>query len=108
MIGFLFAINGEINSADTYGSSALFLKLWPRLLKAAAIEAVAESDVEEINRTVSLADIETFFENSEIAPIADERKVTDRIKMLTRESKATVFIESLDSGVLLHRNYIMK
>ena len=113
VIGFLFAINGEINSADTYGSSGLFLKLWPKLLKAPAIEAVAESEQAETRPVenvpqASLADIETFFETSETAPIADERKVTDRIKMLTRESRTSVFIESLDGGMLLHRNFIMK
>src|SRR5688500_10043893 len=43
VIGFVFAINGEINSADTYGSSDLFAKLWPKLLRATAIEAVSES-----------------------------------------------------------------
>jgi hypothetical protein len=42
VIGFAFAINGHINSADIYPSSELFHKLWPKLLKASAIEAVAE------------------------------------------------------------------
>ncbi|HJZ80568.1 MAG TPA: DUF6569 family protein, partial [Pyrinomonadaceae bacterium] len=42
VIGYAFAINGRINSADVYASSALFRKLWPKLLKASAIEAVAE------------------------------------------------------------------
>ena len=37
-----------INSADVYASRALFVKLWPKLLKASAVEAVAElnKDVE--------------------------------------------------------------
>ena len=42
VIGYVFAINGKINSADIYASSALFQKLWPKLLQASAIEAVAE------------------------------------------------------------------
>jgi len=42
VIGFAFAINGKINSTDRYASSALFKKLWPKLLKASAVEAVAE------------------------------------------------------------------
>lgn len=110
VIGFLFAINGEINSADTYGSTALFLKLWPKLLKASAIEAVAESGVEQAENVSQpdFADIEKFFATSEAAPIADERKVTGRITMITRETKTSVFLESLDSGDLLHRNYILK
>ena len=43
VIGFAFAIRGEINSADVYGSRALFVSLWPKLLEAAAVEAIASS-----------------------------------------------------------------
>lgn len=42
VVGFAFAVNGELNSADVYGSNALLCKLWPKLLKASAVEAVAE------------------------------------------------------------------
>jgi hypothetical protein len=108
VIGFLFAINGEINSADTYGSSALFLKLWPKLLKASAIEAVAESDGKDTKREASIADIEAFFETSENATVTDERSVTDRIRMITLETKTSVFLESFDRSTLLHRNYILR
>jgi hypothetical protein len=41
-VGFAFAINGEINSVDVYGSGGLFTKLWPKLLEAAATEAIAK------------------------------------------------------------------
>jgi len=120
VIGFLFAINGEINSADTYGSKALFLKLWPKLLKAAAIEAVAETSDADTRAEqaetrpvgsvpqAALPDIETFLETSENAPMTNERQVTARIKMLTRETKNSVFLESLDHTTLLHRSYIAK
>ncbi len=113
VIGFLFAINGEINSSDTYGSTALFLKLWPRLLKAAAIEAVAESMQAEIRPVgsvpqVEFPDIERFFEISETGPVGETRSVTERIRMISRETKTTVFLETLDDGVMLHRNYILK
>jgi len=33
VIGYVFAINGKVNSADVYASSTLFKKLWPKLLK---------------------------------------------------------------------------
>ncbi|MEP7213226.1 MAG: DUF6569 family protein [Acidobacteriota bacterium] len=112
VIGFLFAINGEINSADTYGSGDLFIKLWPKLLKAAAIEAVAESDhaaPPEANvPKLQMTAIESFFEFAESAAITDKRQITDRILMLTRETKTSALFESHDRGTLLHRNYIMK
>src|SRR5262249_46383713 len=42
VIGFAVVVNGRIQSADVYGSNALFQKLWPKLLKASAVEALAE------------------------------------------------------------------
>jgi hypothetical protein len=42
VIGYVFAINGNINSADVYSSSGLFSKLWPKLIESSATEAVGE------------------------------------------------------------------
>lgn len=42
VIGYAFVINGKINSADVYASNFLFKKLWLKLLKASAVEAVSE------------------------------------------------------------------
>lgn len=110
VIGFVFAINGETNSADTYGSHALFEKMWPRLLKASAIEAVAAAHRAKTSDDVSLASIRDFLDNGETARISNERSVTDRVRMLTREFGGVVFIESRDSdrGSWLHRNYILR
>ena len=37
-------INGRLNSADLYATPELFRKLWPKLLEAAALEALTETD----------------------------------------------------------------
>src|SRR5262245_18073741 len=47
VIGYVFAINGQISSADVYSSNALFAKLWPKMLEASAIEAIAELKADE-------------------------------------------------------------
>lgn len=106
--GFLFAINGEINSADNYGSGALFVKLWPKLLKAAAIEAVAESGMDEAEKRPSPDEVELFLVNSSRAPVVDERRVTDRVKLTTRETIDLVLLESFDRGIFLHASYLKK
>src|SRR5215510_6796224 len=54
VIGFVFAINGQLNSGDVYPSNALFKRFWPKLLKTAAIEAVAERTVNEKCEPVAL------------------------------------------------------
>lgn len=108
VIGIVMVINGKINSADTYGSSALFIKLWPKLLKAASIEAVSESYAEQEKKTITAADIESFFEAVENAASKETRAVTDRISMLSRESETGLLFETTDRGTLLHRSYILK
>src|SRR6202043_2573684 len=44
IVGYVFAVNGKINSADIYPSNGLFRKMWPKLLRASATEAVGERD----------------------------------------------------------------
>jgi hypothetical protein len=39
-VGFAYAINGELRGAEIYGSHALFLSMWQKLLKAASTEAI--------------------------------------------------------------------
>jgi hypothetical protein len=47
VIGFALAVNGKVEGAEVYGSADLFAKLAPKLLKAAAIDALSELDKEK-------------------------------------------------------------
>ncbi len=42
VIGYAYAINGKVMGVDIYGNNHLFLKLWPKLIKASAIESISE------------------------------------------------------------------
>ena len=110
MIGYAFAINGKINSADVYAANALFLELWPSLLKASAVEAIAELRRGQKFDAVSPAEVQAFLDDAE-AGAATERDVTKRVQMITRESKVNILLETRDrsaSGAWLHRSYIKK
>jgi len=110
VIGYVFAINGKINSADVYASSALFRKLWPKLLKASAIEAVAELRRGEKFDAPKPAAVQGFLDDS--AKGAEKQKdVSSRVQMVTRESDENAFFETRDrakADVWVHRNYIKK
>jgi hypothetical protein len=108
IIGIVMVINGKINSADTYGSSDLFVKLWPKLLKAASIEAVAESREATSQNAANVGDIDSFFEAAENAPVTENRTITDRIRMTSRDTKDALFLTTLDRGIVLHNNYLLK
>lgn len=112
VIGYAFAINGKVNSADVYASSGLFKKLWPKLLKASAIEAIAEFRKGATFANVSPENVKTFLHDSETGKAAEKSEdLTKRIQLVTRESAENVFFETRDRAqkqVWLHRNYIKK
>ncbi|HEU0048101.1 MAG TPA: DUF6569 family protein [Nitrososphaera sp.] len=110
VIGYVFAINGEINSADVYASHALFAKLWPKLLKATAVEAVAELRPDVQPKPVADDHIRGFLAESEQAN-ATTKEVTTRVRLVTREDDKNIFFETQDRAQKdgwVHRNYIRK
>ena len=44
VVGYVFAVNGKLNSADVYPSNGLFRKMWPKLLQASVTEAIGEKN----------------------------------------------------------------
>jgi hypothetical protein len=110
VIGYAFAINGNLNSADVYASSALFYKLWSKLLKASAIEAMAELRKDQKYEPATSDQVRTFFSDSQAArPV--EKEVSTRVGLVTRESTDNVFFETRDRAqkdAWVHRNYIKK
>ena len=110
VIGYVFAINGEINSADVYASHALFAKLWPKLLKASSVEAVAELKPNLVPKPVVDEHIRDFLAESEQANAAT-KEVTARVRLVTREDDKNILFETQDHAQKdgwVHRNYIRK
>ena len=110
VIGYVFAINGQVNSADIYASRALFAKLWPKLLKATSVEAIAELRKDVEMKPVTNETIIGFLAESE-QPAAATKDVTRRVKLVTKEDDKTAFFETQDRDQKdgwVHRNYIKK
>jgi hypothetical protein len=110
VIGFAFAINGQINSADVYSSHALFKKLWPKLLEASVTEAISEFEKDKAHHQVTADEIKAFL-NESVAGKAETKDVTARVTMLKRETQKNLFFETRDrkqSSAWVHRNYIAK
>lgn len=110
VIGYVFAINGKINSADVYASSALFKKLWPKLLKASAIEAVAELKRGEKFDAPKPAEVQGFLDEDAKAP-EKQKDVTGRVQMVTRETSENISFETRDrakSDAVVHKNILKK
>ena len=114
VVGFVFAINDKINSADLYSSNGLFRKFWPKLLKTTAIEAVAERPINDPSNekrvTVSAEAMKAFFASAELGEESTSN-VTERTQMIKRDGEKGLFFETRDlaqNGTWVHRSYLAK
>lgn len=109
VIGYAFAVNGQINSADTYVSSTLFKKVWTKMLKAAATEAVAQSRGVRLADPVKAEAVRELIDDAERAK-PKEQSVGAGARLITREDKDNVMFEARDekSKAVVHRSYVKK
>jgi hypothetical protein len=111
VVGFAFAVNGEINSAEVYASHDLFVKVWPKLLRAAATEAVAERKSGVAHTPPTLEGVITF-----LAAAEGDGKIGaagPAARTVTRESATRLVVETQVDGKKgsdgwLHRSYLRK
>jgi hypothetical protein len=114
VIGYVFAINGKLNSADLYPSNGLFRKMWPKLLAAATTEAIGDKGAASDAALPSPADVLTFLKSAEAGPAVDQ-PLTGTMKLETREAAGALFFQAqrvpaapgADAG-WVHRNYLAK
>jgi hypothetical protein len=109
VVGYVFAINGKINSGDVYPSHGLFLKMWPRLLAAAVTEAIAEkTDKTKAAPAPIPADkVMAFMEVAERGN-ADRQKLDKRLERERRvaKGKAVLMTTRRTDGGFVHRSYV--
>lgn len=85
VVGVVVAINGKAESVDVFESTPLFLKLWPRLLKSYALDALNTADAEAAAKTCSVADARSFLETV-LEGQVEETKQTDGGLVVTRRN----------------------
>ena len=108
IVGYVFAINGKVNSADVYPSNGLFLKMWPKLLKASAAEAIGERDGNPGTTAPSIPAVAAFLERAE-GGRARRDTLSRHAELETREADEAFFFESRAAGGgWVHRNYLAK
>ena len=110
VVGYAFAINGKVNSADIYGSHGLFSKLWMKLLRASALEAVTDREDGKKFDAVDTKAV-TAAVNDADSGRAAVNDLTDRTEVITRETPKNVMFETRDRatrGGWVHKNYLTK
>jgi hypothetical protein len=110
MIGYAVAINGKVEEADVYGSHALFVKLWPKLLNGSATEALTEKEKDKKFDAPTASAVKKFLADV-VEGKKTEKEVTKRIRLLCTESEKNLFLETRDhgkEGEVVHRSYLKK
>ena len=108
--GFVFAVNGQLSSGESYASHALFRKLWGKLLDAAVVEAVAESGgaSKKTSSAVTVESVRHFLKKAETGS-SKPRSISERVCLHTKRMRRSVVFETEDKAlphVRLHKNYI--
>jgi hypothetical protein len=109
-IGYAFAINGKLNSAEVYASRDLFARMWPKLLKASATEAMAERSQEKSSAALDAAAIRAAFADAERGR-ESSKEVNHRLDLVMRETDKAVLFETRDreqGGAPIHKSYVTK
>lgn len=112
-IGYVFAVNGEIQGADIYASPALFAGLWPKQSEALAIEALSEKTNAASRpnaKPMTAAAALSFLAAAERAPAPSFETPNRRTQVVKKDSAKALLVESHDAAAKswVHRNYTAK
>ena len=124
IVGFIFAVNGELNSADVYPSNGLFRKMWTKLLTASVIEAIGHKVYtragqrpdpgDEAAVAAPAVEAVTAFLAAAEAGKASEKSLTAGVRLETREADKAYLFETARAASpsapasWVHRNYLAK
>jgi len=96
--GVIWAINGKFSHADVYGDAALFRKVWKKLLRAAAFEAIGERTQASTDLPTDIAEVSKWLEEAKAAN-AEEENLPPRTRLSTRRAKSQLRFETRDTVV---------
>lgn len=111
VVGYAFAINGEINSADVYANYDLFQQLWPKLLESSIMEAVVEYDSTKTIKAVTAQEVSDWLKSVEEGGSKKTESLSQTSEQNVLENEKDVMYESVykgDKKKWVHKNYIKK
>jgi hypothetical protein len=106
IVGYVFAVNGKLNSADVYPSNALFRKMWAKLLNASVTEAISQKDEPRVDAP-SMETVTAFLTDAERGA-ASEKTLNAGVRLQTRAGEQAYLFETARADGWVHRNYLAK
>jgi hypothetical protein len=109
VVGYAFAINGKVNSADIYGSADLFRRMWLKLLHASATEALTERQNGKAFPAAGVSAVRSAITEAERG--RESSKQVGKLVLAKKDSDKILLFETRDrdaAGGWLHKSYVVK
>jgi hypothetical protein len=107
VIGYVFAVNGKLNSAEVYPSNGLFRKMWPKLLQASITEAIGDKNAGGV--ATPTREAASAFLDEAAKGQASEKPLPAQARLETRAADNAFYFETRRAGgAWVHRSYLAK
>ncbi len=109
-LGYVAAVNGKVTGADLYATHDLFTRMWPKMLEAVAIEAIAANQPDQKFTPPSMADVRAAATGYG-ARVSDEKQLNRRTNNVKADLPQGLVFETRDAeapAAPVHRNYVTK
>ncbi|MFO1172973.1 MAG: DUF6569 family protein [Hyphomicrobiaceae bacterium] len=108
IVGFAFAVDGKLASAEVYPSNGLFRKMWPKLLRASATEAIGAVKAEDKAEAPKPEGVAAYLAEADAAK-AETGAVDAANVVETRDTDDVSYVETKRAkGDFVHRSYMVK
>jgi len=107
VVGAVFCMNGKVQSAEIYAATGLFRKLWPKLLRSAAVETIAQQKEGAAPAAPSESDVRALLAGTEDGKAKVEERAGGQTVRVVEKEHAVRFDTEAD-GKLLHRQVLSK
>ena len=107
LVGASFAVNGEPTSVEIYATTALFRKLWAKLLRAAAVEAFAARPDRPAVKVPAASDVAALLRAADPGE-SQVRELPNGIRMRSRLGTQACRFDTEANGELLHLQVIKR
>lgn len=94
VVGVIVAVNGKVESVDVFESTPLFRKVWPKLLKSFALDAVHQSKQAKADSTCTVADAEAFLKETRQGTSQKMNKSEGGLMVTRHETRRVVSFSS--------------
>lgn len=92
IVGVVACVNGKVVAIDTFGDPALFRKLWPKLLRSYAADAVeSASNASRKMQVLAAKDVQAFYAAATDAKTKQENRTATGTNLRMESKQATAY-----------------